>query len=384
MIPPQRIGPYRLEDRLGAGGMGEVFRAYDERLDRRVAVKLIRPESAADHGARERFRREARAAAGLSHPAIVQIYDILQWSEGDAIVMELVEGTSLAALARATRPELLSALRLAREIAEGLAAAHAGGLLHRDLKTENVMVTAGGHAKILDFGLAKRLRPETPESPEIPEATEPSLTREHAVLGTTRAMSPEQARGLPLDQRSDLFSFGVLLYELLAGVSPFAGATPVDTLTRICTARQAPLAELVPGLPAALSALVDRLLEKDPDRRPASAGRVLAELERIDGAARQSAAGAPAAGSGEATRIEPAASGEGGGPAVGPSVGPAVGQSAPSRAFSRPAFRAGLAASVLAVAAAAVTLALLVTQVLSPVRDRRPQLGQARQGPSYG
>src|SRR5690349_14629980 len=136
---PERIGPYRLEERLGAGGMGEVFLAYDERLDRRVAVKLIRPESATDGGARQRFRREARAAAGLSHPSVVQIYDILEWGQGDAIVMELVDGSSLAALsAGAARSgvhlDVPAVLRLGREIAEGLAAAHGRGVVHRDLK----------------------------------------------------------------------------------------------------------------------------------------------------------------------------------------------------------------------------------------------------------
>jgi eukaryotic-like serine/threonine-protein kinase len=270
-LPPGRLlGPYRLEGRLGRGGMGEVYRAFDERLERAVAVKLIRPETADDLRARERFRREARAAAALNHPAIVQIHDILETPEGDAIVMELVAGETLASLLATGPLDLPRALRLGVEIAEGLAAAHARGIIHRDLKPENVMVTADGWAKILDFGLAKRHLGEG--------EGEASLSVAGTVLGTYRSMSPEQARGLPVDARSDLFALGSLLYEALTGVSPFAGGTVLETLTRICTARQRPAAELRPEVPAALSELVDRLLEKDPARRPESAFEVAAAL----------------------------------------------------------------------------------------------------------
>ena len=264
-----RIGPYRVESRLGAGGMGEVYRAWDERLERWVAIKLIRPESAESDQARERFRREARAAASLSHPSLVQIHDILVEEEGDAIVMELVEGDPLARRIARGPLSVRETVRLGKDIAEGLASAHAKGLLHRDLKPENVMVTADGRAKILDFGLAKRLEGEA------------DLTRDSVVVGTFRSMSPEQARGLPLDARSDLFSLGTLLYEMLAGRSPFAGDSTFDTLTRVCTARQAPLWDVVPGIPPGLSELVDRLLEKDPACRPQSAREVAATLESL-------------------------------------------------------------------------------------------------------
>jgi tetratricopeptide (TPR) repeat protein/tRNA A-37 threonylcarbamoyl transferase component Bud32 len=264
---PPTIGPYALGERLGAGGMGEVYQAYDERLDRWVAIKLIRPESAASEDARERFRREARAAARLSHPSIVQTHDIVESEEGDAIVMELIEGESLARrIARGPLP-VDAAVRIGREIAEGLAAAHAKGLIHRDLKPENVMITPEGRAKILDFGLAKRLEGEA------------SLTQDQRVIGTFRAMSPEQARALPLDARSDLFSLGLLLYEALSGRSPFEGSSALETMTRICTHRQTPLREVNPAIPAPLSALIDQLLEKEPARRPASAREVAAALE---------------------------------------------------------------------------------------------------------
>ena len=268
------IGPYRIESRLGAGGMGEVYRAYDSRLDRSVAVKLIRPESSGDGVARERFRREARAAAGLSHPSIVQIYDILEFSEGDALVMELVEGDLLSQRIAQGPLEITECVRLAHQVAEGLAAAHRRGILHRDLKAENVLITPEGHAKILDFGLAKRVTDES----------EASLTRTGGVVGTFRAMSPEQARGQPLGPQSDLFSLGVLLYEMLTGRSPFRADAATDTLVRVCTARQMPVRELRPGVPEGLSTLVDRLLEKDPALRPQSAREAVAKLEAVAGA----------------------------------------------------------------------------------------------------
>ena len=288
MKGPREIGPYRIEQRLGIGGMGEVWRAWDERLERSVAVKLIHPQASDDVVARERFRREARAAAALSHPAIVQIHDIVSSDEGEALVMELVEGEPLSRRLEDGPLPIAEAARLGKEIAEGLAAAHARGLLHRDLKTENVMVTREGHAKILDFGLAKRLDSEA------------SLTRSAMVVGTFRSMSPEQARGMALDPRSDLFSLGVLLYETLAGQSPFRGTSAPDTLTRICTARQAPVREVRPEVPAALSDLVDRLLEKDPDLRPQSARQVAAALADLGGSA-GSVFGMPDE---EATRVE--------------------------------------------------------------------------------
>jgi serine/threonine-protein kinase len=266
---PEKIGPYRIESRLGAGGMGEVYRAWDERLERWVALKIVRSEAAGSETARERFRREARAAASLSHSAIVQIHDILDWEEGDAIVMELVDGEPLARRLARGPLSVREIVRLGREVAEGLAAAHAKGLIHRDLKPENVMVTGDGHAKILDFGLARRLEGET------------RLTRDSVVVGTFRSMSPEQARGLPLDARSDLFALGLLLYEMSTGRSPFASPTTLETLTRICSSRQPPLRDLDPSLPEPLSRLVDHLLEKDPARRPQSAREVADSLEGL-------------------------------------------------------------------------------------------------------
>ncbi len=185
-----RIGPYRVERRLGMGGMGEVVLAYDERLDRRVAIKRIRRISEASASDRARFRREARSAAGLSHPAIVQVHDILRDGDSDAIVMEWVDGLTLADRLQKGPLPLRETLRLAREVSEGLAEAHCAGLVHRDLKAENVMVTPNGHAKILDFGLAK---------PVSIQDIDETLTRKGTLLGTVRTMSPEQAGGREAD-----------------------------------------------------------------------------------------------------------------------------------------------------------------------------------------
>lgn len=265
-----RIGPYRLEEELGSGGMGVVYRAHDERLDRPVAVKLIKPDKSLDPKARERFRREARASARLSHPAIVQTYDLIETEEADAIVLELVAGISLASLLAAGPVELPQALSLAREIAEALAEAHGKGIIHRDLKAENVFVTPSGHAKVLDFGLAKHL-----------DQTSTQLTADGVVLGTCRAMSPEQAQGQEVDHRADLFSFGTLLYELVTGQSPFLGQTAAATLWLVCSHRPKPVRALNPQVPEKLSGLIQNLLEKQPLLRPVSAQSVADTLAAI-------------------------------------------------------------------------------------------------------
>jgi len=269
---PGQIGPYRILERIGAGGMGEVFLAYDSRLDRRVAIKRIRPGSEVTPASRERFRREARLAARLSHSAIVQVYDILEEEGSEYIVMEYVEGTTLRDQVRQGPLDVPAALELARELAAGLDTAHRQGIIHRDLKTENVLVSTSGGPKILDFGIAKRL---------LDSGEEGSLTADNAILGTCRAMSPEQARGEPLNPGTDLFALGVLLYEALTGTSPFEAESPVSTLSRVILYRQAPVHKLNPAIPRQLSQLIDRLLEKDAALRPGSAAEVRRELEEI-------------------------------------------------------------------------------------------------------
>ncbi len=268
----ERIGPYRLIEPLGSGGMGSVWRAWDERLKRPVALKRILATETEDRKLRERLRREAEAGARLNHPSIVHIYDIVESEASDWIVMELVEGQTLQAILREGPLPPERALRLGREIAEGLAEAHANGFIHRDLKGPNVMVTRTGRAKILDFGVAKQIQPD---------AQETTLSAPGMVIGTSYAMSPEQAMGLPLDARSDLFSLGSLLYEMVTGVPPFRAETSTATLARVCSFRQRPAAAVRPDMPRELSELIDRLLEKDPVDRPASAVQVAAALDQI-------------------------------------------------------------------------------------------------------
>lgn len=246
--------------------MGEVWRAWDERLKRRVALKRVQGDH--DAMARERFRREAEAGARLSHAAIVQVYDILEEPSGDWLVMELVEGGTLRHRLAQNPLSLREVLLWGREIAEGLAEAHRHGILHRDLKAGNVMLTASGHAKISDFGLAKRIQGSDLEA---------SLSSSGVVLGTVYAMSPEQVLGMPLDARSDLFSLGILLFEMVSGQKPFVGEIAYELMHRICHEPPAALLSAAQR-PAPLLDLIRRLLAKDPADRPADADAVAAEL----------------------------------------------------------------------------------------------------------
>jgi tetratricopeptide (TPR) repeat protein len=330
---PQSIGPYEVLRRLGAGGMGEVFLAYDARLDRRVALKRVRGDgAAAAPEQRVRFRREARLAAGIGHPAVVQVHDLLETAAGDYLVMEYVEGESLRQRLARGLPPIPEAIAIAGQVASGLAAAHARGVVHRDLKTENVLLTADGRAKIADFGTARHLLGE-----------ETRLTAADAVVGTCRAMSPEQAHGEEVGPRSDLFSFGVLLYETLTGVSPFTGQNPLAVLERVTRHRPPPLETLRPEVPDALAALVAQLLEKEPEMRPRSAAEVARALERL-GATAGEATLAP----GETARVVPARP-----------LGSAGSRSsaAVTAVRRRPALWAGAAALALAAAGIAAFLA---------------------------
>ncbi len=272
---PERLGAYRVQRLLGRGGMGEVYLAWDQRLERHVAIKRLRPERVTD-AQRERFRREARAAAQLQHPSVVQVFDILELDEGDGIVMEYVPGRTVAELVRHGPLAMPLAMRLAQQVAEGLAAAHARGLVHRDLKAENVILTESLDAKILDFGLV------TTRAPTVAETT---LTEPGAVLGTASAMAPEQARGEATDARTDLFALGVLLYRMLCGAAPYAGADSADTLRRLRDETAIPLSERRSEVPAPLARLVDRLLSKNPDRRPQSGQEVAQSLAAMTGSA---------------------------------------------------------------------------------------------------
>lgn len=274
-LPPEdgeHIGPYRIVRILGRGGMGEVFLARDDALNRRVAIKRIRSDSKVTPILRQRLLREAQAIVNLDHPAIVRVYHLQECAGDDCIVMEYVPGETLAETLKEGPLEPAFAVHLAEEIASGLAAAHEAGIIHRDLKAENVVVTPTKNAKILDFGLVK---------PIGITVDDPSLTATGFVVGTWRSMSPEQARGAETDERSDLFSFGVLLYEMLTGTSPFQGSNALATLTKVVSEKPACVDRLRPGLPPRLVALLYRLLDKDPAARPQTAAEVARELHAI-------------------------------------------------------------------------------------------------------
>ncbi|MEM8997009.1 MAG: protein kinase, partial [Acidobacteriota bacterium] len=279
---PEKIGRYRIERRLGAGGMGVVYLARDLRLGRMVAIKSIRPDRLGDPRARRRFRREARALAGVQHPYLVQIFEVIEDGDGHAhVVMEYVEGRALDRVLRSDGAlEVDRAVAALEEVLDGLAAVHAKGFVHRDLKAENVMLADDGHVKILDFGLAKSLAAPGLDDDSATLA-ESAITSPDAVLGTGYAMAPEQARGLDVDDRADLFAVGVLAYLLLTGERPFRGATRGDLIARVCGERQRGVDALRPDVPGALSDWVDRLLEKSPEDRPASARVARDELRAI-------------------------------------------------------------------------------------------------------
>ncbi len=280
----RRVGAYVLEECLGRGGMGEVYRGYDARLDRHVALKQVRSDRARP-SSQQRLRHEARSLARLAHPSIVPVFDIVSTDEGDWMVMELVDGNGLDQLLESGPLSEKRALSFAAQIADALRAAHASGILHRDLKSANVMITASDRVRLLDFGLAKAAQPgkdhpHSHPSSLLPRGDSP-LSLSGQLIGTVHAMSPEQARGLPLDARSDLFSLGTLLYEMTTGERPFAAAEPVATLLQICKHRQAPVHAKNPRVPIELSRLIDRLLEKAPDMRPATADETAQLLQTM-------------------------------------------------------------------------------------------------------
>jgi eukaryotic-like serine/threonine-protein kinase len=291
-----RLGPYEIESPLGAGGMGEVWRARDVRLERAVAVKVLPESFAADAEALGRFEREAKAVATLSHPNILALFDVGETDGVHYAVSELLEGETLrAALDRGPLP-VRKALEIAREVAEGLAAAHDKGIVHRDVKPENVFLTRDGHAKVLDFGLARhdaaRRDPSDTRSPTLGVVSEKGV-----VLGTVAYMSPEQARGAPVDLRSDQFSLGSVLYEMLAGAKPFEAASTPETLAAILRDEPEPLEKRAPNVPAPVRWLVERLLSKDPSERYESTRDLARDLrsvrDHLTTAAVPAAAGAP-------------------------------------------------------------------------------------------
>jgi serine/threonine protein kinase len=233
IAPGSKLGPYEILAALGAGGMGEVYRARDPRLGREVAIKILLAGSAGDSERMRRFEQEARATAALSHPNILAVFDIGSQDNSPYIVSELLEGETLRARLISGPLPVRKAVDYALQVARGLTAAHDHGIFHRDLKPENIFITRDGHVKILDFGLAKLTMPEQDAPGLSAEATLDSVTSRGTLLGTLGYMSPEQCRGAAVDARSDLFSFGAVLYEMLSGRRAFRGDTTADTISSI-------------------------------------------------------------------------------------------------------------------------------------------------------
>ncbi|MFI5069727.1 MAG: protein kinase [Terriglobales bacterium] len=273
----QKIGPYQVISQLGAGGMGEVYRARDSRLARDVAIKVLPASFSSDPDRLQRFAQEARAAAALSHPNIMAIFDIGDNQGSPYVVSELLEGDTLRGRLRTGPLSIRKTIDYALQIARGLAAAHEKGIVHRDLKPENLFVTEDGRVKILDFGLAKLTLPgETRASSDAP--TIQVATNAGLVMGTAGYMSPEQVRGQAADTRSDLFAFGAILYEMLTGKRAFHGDTPADTMSAILKEEPPELSETARNVPPALERIVHHCLEKNPAARFQSASDVAFNL----------------------------------------------------------------------------------------------------------
>ena len=278
LVAGTRLGPYEIQSAIGAGGMGEVYKARDTRLDRTVAIKILPTELSSDDERRTRFAREAKTIAGLNHPHICTLYDVGEHDGATFLVMELLDGEPLRARLGDTRAAVPAIVDTAIQLADALECAHAKGIVHRDIKPENIFLTARGTAKLLDFGIAKLIA-------EQAVATE-ALTVVRAgtgplALGTLAYMSPEQARGEPLDVRTDLFSLGVVLYEMATGSPPFRGTTAGALLGEILTKAPTAPVHLNPDVPADLERLVNKLLEKDRALRYQSAADLRVDLERL-------------------------------------------------------------------------------------------------------
>jgi serine/threonine protein kinase/Tol biopolymer transport system component len=274
-----KLGPYEIQSLVGAGGMGEVYRARDARLDRTVAIKILPASFSADPDRMQRFSQEARAAAALNHPNILSIFDIGDEKGSPYVVSELLEGETLRERLRSGALSSRKTIDYGLQVAKGLAAAHEKGIVHRDLKPENLFITSDGRVKILDFGLAKLTRPEAvtgADAPTVHGVTEPGL-----IMGTAGYMSPEQVRGQTADQRSDIFAFGAILYEMISGKRAFHGETSADTMSAILKEEVPELLETARNVPAGLERIVRHCLEKNPSQRFHSAGDLAFDLESL-------------------------------------------------------------------------------------------------------
>ena len=289
-----KLGPYEIQSLLGAGGMGEVYRAHDSRLNRTVAIKVLPASFSADRDRLQRFAQEARAAAALNHPNILSIFDIGEEQGAPYVVSELLEGETLRERLRNGPLPIRRVVDYSLQVARGLAAAHDKGIVHRDLKPENLFLTSDNRVKILDFGLAKLTGPEinsdSGDAPTMQVATEAGV-----VMGTAGYMSPEQVRGKSADHRSDLFSFGAILYEMISSKRAFHGETPADTMSAILKEEAPELSETARNVPPGLERIVRHCLEKHPAQRFQSAGDLAFDLEALTDVSAATKSGAQAA-----------------------------------------------------------------------------------------
>jgi serine/threonine protein kinase/TolB-like protein/Flp pilus assembly protein TadD len=286
LAPQTQLGRYEIRSLIGAGGMGEVYLAQDTSLNRKVALKVLPADLASNQDRMRRFKQEATSAASLNHPNIAHIYEIGQSDDLNFIAMEYVDGTTLRDKIHKQHEDLSKLLRALQHVAEGLAKAHDAGIVHRDLKPDNIMITSDGHAKILDFGLAKLVEPQTTTS-GTPSDEEPTILQPQStpglILGTMGYMSPEQAQGKTkeIDHRSDIFSFGCILFEAITGQRPFTGKDRIEVLNKLIREPAPPLSSLNPNAPADLQRIVRRCLAKDPEQRYQSIKDVAIELKEV-------------------------------------------------------------------------------------------------------
>src|ERR1022692_3046495 len=276
-----RLGPYEIVSPLGAGGMGEVYRARDPRLKREVAIKVLPQAFSLDADRLHRFEQEALATAALNHPNILAVFDIGTNEGSPYVVSELLEGETLRERLRSGSVAVRKTLDYALQIAHGLAAAHEKGIIHRDLKPENLFLTKDGRVKILDFGLAKLTQADSGDHTSLPTMTH--ATEAGVVLGTAGYMSPEQVRGTAVDARSDIFSFGAILYEMISGKRAFHRDTPADTMSAILKEDPPELNETNRNVSPALERIVQHCLEKNPEARFHSASDIAFDLEHLSG-----------------------------------------------------------------------------------------------------
>ena len=277
------IGHYRIESLIGVGGMGEVYLARDELLGRKVALKLLPERLTVDETQLSRFKTEARSASALNHPNILTVYEIGAEGNRHFIATEFIEGMTLRASLAGGRMNPHAALEIAVQVASALAAAHEAGVVHRDIKPENIMLRPDGYVKVLDFGIAKLIEQRPTSGDEEVETTAVLHTRPGSVLGTGHYMSPEQARGQTVDARSDIWSLGVVIYEMVGGIAPFPGETPSDCIASILKTEPPPLSAVLPDVPLKLESILQKALRKNRDERYQTIKEMLADLRNLKG-----------------------------------------------------------------------------------------------------